>query len=270
MEDIVIYCKSYIKDFDRVHNLLNSVERYNKDNILMYISVPQVNLKKFKFLEIKFDFLTVICDDDITPNPTTDSGWFSQQVYKMSFYRLKVSAYYLCIDSDSEFIRDFFKSDFIDPSGTAYLVCHEQKELLQWTEKAGLHFSVRDSYLKDRHVIMDFFNREGRVFDYGPSPVIWSSGQWLSFNRHVVQSQGLPYTKLLEASPSEFTWYGEFLKYSEVDKKYTQIQPLFKVFHYEQEYLEHKNKGFTKEDIAKDYLGIIMQSNWNAPITYSY
>jgi hypothetical protein len=37
MENIVLYCKSYDRDLDRVIELSNSIKKYNKDNIPFYI-----------------------------------------------------------------------------------------------------------------------------------------------------------------------------------------------------------------------------------------
>ena len=41
-----------------------------------------------------------------------------------------------------------------------------------------------------------------------------------------------------------------------------------KIFHYPQQYHEAKQKGYTEQDYSKNYLGIIMQSNWGAPLKY--
>jgi hypothetical protein len=48
MNDIVLYCKSYHKDIERVKILLNSIEQYNIDNIPFYISVPSQDISLFK------------------------------------------------------------------------------------------------------------------------------------------------------------------------------------------------------------------------------
>ena len=61
MDKLVLYCKSYHKDFARVVNLVSSVDDFNKDNIRFYVSVPKADVSEFKQIE----GITVLCDDDI-------------------------------------------------------------------------------------------------------------------------------------------------------------------------------------------------------------
>ncbi len=72
MEKLVLYCKSYSKDFARLVNLVSSVEEYNKDNIRFYVSVPKEDVSEFKQIE----GITVICDDDIYQS--NKPGWVQQ------------------------------------------------------------------------------------------------------------------------------------------------------------------------------------------------
>ena len=46
------------------------------------------------------------------------------------------------------------------------------------------------------------------------------------------------------------------------------LEPLFKVYHYKQQYLEDKQRGIILDNIKNLYLGIILQSNWGAPLKY--
>ena len=41
MKDLVLYCKSYRRDFLRLERLLASIKKYNEDRIPFYISTPQ-------------------------------------------------------------------------------------------------------------------------------------------------------------------------------------------------------------------------------------
>jgi hypothetical protein len=41
LTDIVLYCKSYRKDFLRLKRLLASIEQLNRDGIPFYISTPE-------------------------------------------------------------------------------------------------------------------------------------------------------------------------------------------------------------------------------------
>ena len=42
MKDLVLYCKTYSRDFLRVKRLLASIKRFNIENIPVYISTPEI------------------------------------------------------------------------------------------------------------------------------------------------------------------------------------------------------------------------------------
>ena len=76
----------------------------------------------------------------------------------------------------------------------------------------------------------------------------------------------ITFSKLIDYSPSEFSWYGEWLL--TIKFPIYPLEPLFKVYHYKQQYLEDKQKGITLDNIKDLYLGVILQSNWGAPLKY--
>ena len=41
------------------------------------------------------------------------------------------------------------------------------------------------------------------------------------------------------------------------------VEPLFRCYHYEEQYYFWKKSGETEESIAENYLGVCMQSNWD-------
>jgi len=48
MENIILFIKSYRGDLQRCVALAESIEKYNKDNIPFYISVPTDDIELFK------------------------------------------------------------------------------------------------------------------------------------------------------------------------------------------------------------------------------
>ena len=262
MESIVLYCKSYRNDVDRVKLLFESIQRYNVDNIPFYISVPSSDLSLFK-QRLGTEGYDLVADEDIDAEGT---GWKGQQIVKAQFWKLEVALNYLCLDSDSQFIRPFYKSDFLFNEEVPYTVCHEQKDLFEWAQK-NLPFDPQASFQADRQKVMGLFGRKGRYYDFGPSPVIWNSKVWEGLERDYIKANNLSFSDIIEYSPSEFSWYGEYLLYSNLFPIYP-AQPLFKVFHYAEQYVQAKQAGYTLEELSKNYLGIILQSNWGAPIKY--
>ena len=262
MENIVLYCKSYAPDVNRVKNLLESIDKHNKDNIPFYISVPSSDIKLFQ--DILGNFPNIIEDESIHTNT---QGWVGQQIVKSQFWKLNLCENYLCLDSDTYFIKNFYKSDFLYEDSTPYTICHEDKELMEWALRSNLGFDIQKSFQEDRDKVMNLFNRKGAYYDFGPSPVIWNCKVWESLFENYMKPNNISYEQLIQFSPSEFTWYGEWILVSKIIPIYPK-QPLCKVFHYGQQFQEAKLKGYTEEDFSKNYLGIIMQSNWKAPLRY--
>lgn len=264
MERLVIYCKSFKGDFDRVKIMLDSIKNYNTDRIPFFVSVPKEDIALFKTL----DGANIISDEEILAT-IASQGWIQQQLVKSNFWRLGISKNYICIDSDSYFIRPFSIKDFMYNEETPYTVMHEQKELFSWSvnKVSQLGFDPKHSFLESRKSIMDIFQRTNRYYDFGPSPTIWSADVWRSLDDEYTKANGLTFAQLIEHTPSEFGWYGEaLLAFRAIE--IMPIEPLFKVFHYPQQYLEYKQQGVTEEMIAQNYMGVVMQSNFNAPLKY--
>ena len=87
MKNIILYCKSYDKDLDRVVHLSNSIKKYNKDNIPFYISVP---LKDVDLFKNNLPYFTEIIEDESVFKDKIPSGWHYQQYIKAFFYKLKL------------------------------------------------------------------------------------------------------------------------------------------------------------------------------------
>jgi hypothetical protein len=66
----------------------------------------------------------------------------------------------------------------------------------------------------------------------------------------------------LKRHPWEMRWYGEaLLAYRGIPL--LPIEPLFRCYHYEEQYFFCKRRGETEETIAQDYLGVCRQSAWD-------
>lgn len=264
MDKIVLYCKTYRGDLERVKVLSESIKKYNKDNIPFYISVPKQDFELFKAIE----GANIVFDEDIYE--IEGPGWVTQQIVKSSFWRLNLCENYILIDSDSYFIKDFYVTDFMFDDETPYTVMNEQKDLHVWvaTSKYNtLHFDPREAFRLDRSKIQKVFSREGRIYDFGPTPSIWNCGVWRTLDEEYCKPNNLTFSNLIEYCPSEFTWYGEWLLYRQNFRMWP-IEPMFKVFHYGQQYIEYKEYGVTEEQLSQHYLGIVLQSNFGAPLKY--
>jgi hypothetical protein len=269
MKDIVLYCKSFSGDIQRAKVLLDSILKYNIDNIPFYISVPKSDMDLFNNVLGTVGY-TLIADEEIYDHKQNES-WNTQQIVKSSFWKLKLCENYVCIDSDSYFIRPFFISDFIvaGTENTPYTVMHEQKDLFSWTSNkiALLGFDPLIGFRECRQKVMDVFGLKGRYYDFGPGPCIFSSKVWKSLEEKYLTPNQLVFADLIKTVPSEFSWYGSWLLTNQTIEIWP-IEPTFKFFHYAQQYEEAKRLGYKEEHYAQNYLGITLQSNWNAPLKY--
>ena len=265
MENLVLYCKSFSRDINLVYRLVESINKFNEDNITTYISIPKQDLEMFKSLNLE----NIILIEDELVYEGNAPGWQQQQIVKSSFYKLGFAKNWVCLDSDAYFIKPFYINDFMYDDETPYTVMHEQKELFSWsvTKTKELGFDPKEGFINDRQKIMDLFERKGRHYDFGPSPIIWSSKVWKSLEEQYMIPNELTFPNLIEYSPSEFSWYGEALLAFKAIEIYP-VEPLFKVFHYPQQYIEYKQQNITEEMIAQNYMGVIMQSNFNSPLKY--
>lgn len=259
MHNLVIYCKSYHKDLDRLIQLSESIKKYNIDNIPFYISVPKDDMELFKSKNI---FCTeILCDDDIYKSEV-QNGWFTQQMFKYHFWTLNLCNNYLCIDSDSYFIKPFYLSDFIAYDDIPYTVMHEQKELFDWSS-VNINYDIKNPFLYEKKFMINYFRRPyTKEWDFGPSPVIWSCKVWKLFDDNYIKPSGMSFEELIKICPSEFTWYGEALLYFK-PFSILPVEPLFKVFHYHSQYLDAKKNNHTEDSYKSNYFGIVMQSNFN-------
>jgi len=267
MEPIVLYCKSYHGDVLRAQRLARSVETYNSDEIPFFVSVPEVDMPLFKeqLAGLKVNF---ICDEEIiSANPKHNlehirsmPGILSQQIVKSEFWRLGLCENYVCLDSDDEFIRKFNKSDFLTPDGVPYTVITEGKEFLEFSARYHLP-KVPVNFKKDSLQVQELFGRSGRIYSFGIPPLIWSRKVWLSLEAGLLEPRGESFADLIVQYPHELRLYGEaLLKFRAIPL--WPCEDIFKDYLYQSQYFFDKKRGITTDILAKNYLGLVRQSNW--------
>lgn len=255
MHKLVLYCKSYDKDVYRAKTLLESIVKYNVDNIPFYISVPTKDTQLFHDV-LGNEHYTLITDESID---TQNEGWKGQQIVKSQFWKLGLCENYVCVDSDCFFIKPFRVTDFMFDNNTPYTICHEYKSFFEFLDKHPIGFDPYQSFLQERLQIMELFGRQGVIYDFGPGPTIWSTKVWQSLEENYIQPNGLKFSNLIEQNGSEFTWYGEWLLRTQ-EIRLIPKGPLFKNYHYPNQFEYDKHYAYDVQKIAKLYLGIGMQS----------
>ena len=258
---LILFCKSYVGDISRAEVLYHSIQQHNKDDIPFYVLIPQKDLAEFSLKLPKAFFLL---EEEL--NITKEQSHFSQQLYKMSLYKLGLAEYYFTMDSDMYFIRPFYKEDFLTQDNIPYFTIHECKDLLEYSECIIGSGQLREWFINERIKVMDVFGRRGKVYDYSGSAILYISSIFEGLDENYCKPNNLSFLDLLEFNASENTWFGEYALHSNL--RYLPCNPMFKTFHYKWQYDLAKQLGITEQILANNYLGITMQSNWGAPLKF--
>lgn len=266
MSNVSIFCKSYRMDLERAVVMAESVRKFNRDALPLYISVPKGDLEIFKSRIGTSDVIWTSDEEIVAANSAIDMsaylnlpGHISQQIVKAEFWRVNANENCVCIDSDSRFIRDFFSSDFLSPEGYPYTILHEGKPFLQFCLMNGIQ-ETELYFEKMSQDMREYFGRQGPSYNYNPFPVIWSKKVWLALDAKL-KADGTNILDAIVAHPYESSWYGEtLLKYKSIPL--LPKEPIFKAYLYLEEYEHDKAMGMNEQILAKFYLGVVYQSNW--------
>lgn len=268
MTSLVLYCKSFETDLRRVVRLAESVQAFNVDSVKFYVSVPEVEVPLFQEHLSSFS-VDVLSDDEILKaSPRISAlqvhgmqGQLAQQVIKSEFWRLGLSDAYLCLDSDSVFIRPFDVNDYLAVDGTPYFVMSEAQAFLEQSLAWGKR-QVVENFHREANLLQSIFNRSGKAFSFGPMPIVWHAEVWRSLDAQFLQPQGINFADAIQQAPVESRWYGEaLLKYKAIDL--LPCEPFFKVYHYAWQLDQDRRRGLGLAQLSQLYSGVIYQSSWD-------
>ena len=274
MSNFLLHCKSYAGDLKRIERLWLSVQRFNRDKIPLYISVPEADRALFERTLGTPDGLIWVSDEDVVrANPRANLAYYrtwdgrlSQQVVKSEFWRYSGCDSYLCLDSESEFIRDFYRADFLDPRGYPYTVINQSKELLQLASNKGIN-KVLDDFHRDCAMVKSVFGRVGPDYEFAPTPVIWSAQVWRDLDERYFQPKNITLWEAIKERPSELRWYGEaLLHFNSIPL--LPIEPMFRCYHYNWQWHTLRRLGETPATLQREYMGIVCQSSWQYDLDY--
>ena len=253
--NFIIFCKTYNRDFERFKILKESIDKFNQDNIPFYVICPRKDIELFTSLKNnneKYDYI-IISDEEVlsmNKNDNHEQTWRTQQIIKLAFANQNISKFYLIIDSDSYFIKNFYIRDFLFDDETPYIVMHEGKYI-----KEIVSITNNNNVFELGEKIKKYFKRNGKDYQFLTTPIVFSSDVIKELQKkHDIK-------ELLSVSPLEAYWHGEFLLYSNLIP-FKPCEPFFKCFNYQVEYKIWKKIGELESDIARNYLGIVMQNRW--------
>ncbi len=273
MKDIVLYCKSYRKDFLRLKRLLESIQKYNADQIPFYISTPQDQYVELVKIIGTSGYQWVSDQSILASNLNTPSGvgnsrsgGLMQQVIKSEFWRLGLCENYVCIDSDCIFIKKFKRADFLTEDGTPYTVIYQNKEYFQLAvnqgySKAALNLQIEGDRVKA------MFERVGPTYYCHCPPFIWSTKVWASLEFNYLAPRDLTFWDICTPEQPETHLYLEALLNFHAIPLYP-IEQLMRVYYYDWHYYILRRVGETTKKLEANYLGVIFQSGWDFGVDY--
>ena len=273
MKDLVLYCKSYRRDFLRLRRLLASIQQYNVDQIPFYISTPQDQFDELRNV-LGLDGYQWVSDESIVAAnhrapigvEKTRSGSLAQQAIKSEFWRLGISENYVCLDSDCIFIRNFDLTDFLSPDGNPYTVIYQNKEFFQLAINRK-HKRVVENLCLEGETVKELFGRKGPNYYCPCPPFIWSAKVWRSLDEKFLLPQGLTFWDISNAEHPETLLYLEaLLNYRAIPL--CPIEQLFRIYYYDWQYYLLRRLGESEDKLKANYLGVIYQSNWDSEMDF--
>ena len=274
MRDLVLYCKTYSRDFLRVKRLLASIDQFNVENIPVYISTSEAEREELeRLLGATTQYHWVSDESIIGSNPKVTlgieksrSGSLAQQAIKAEFWRLGISENYVCLDSDCIFIKDFRHSDFISADGSPYTVIYQNKEFFQLAKNRARD-KVINNLVNEGNAVKALFERTGPNYYCPCPPFIWSAKVWASLDQQYLQPRGLSFWDISNKDHPETLLYLEaLLKYRAIPLY--PIEQLFRIYYYDWQYFLLKRLGERQSGLNVNYLGVIYQSNWESELDY--
>lgn len=257
-----ILLKSYDQDFDLAERLIESFNRFNPENLQMFIVVPESDVQQFQVFESN---TIAVLSEALLSQYLVDQevggirpGYINQEIVKLSFWELGLTKNYFCVDSDAVFIRPLSIGDFMFDEATPYTVLVEDNELRTEPRYFEQHWKGREPQLRR---IQRLVGLEDRRLLTCHGHQVFSLAVLETLKQEFMQPKNWSYRELLEQSPYEFSWYNFWLQKRQ-DIPIMFREPLVKVLHNEEQLMEIAFKGQTLRDLSRGYLALVINSNF--------
>ena len=264
-----IFCfmlKTYKNDFLYVRRLIKSFNKYNRDNITLFILAPRVQLDELinSCRNELCDDIIILAEEEYCKHLVSENihgfspGYVNQQIIKLSFWENNLCDNYMCIDSDSIFIRDFHINDFMFDRDTPYSVLFEDNALKSDPVYYQSFWIEREQNIKK---IQAEVGLPGNKMITCHGFQIFSKKVLIDFKTNFMDIKGYSYSALIEISPYEFSWYNFWLqKAKPIDIHF--CDEFFHYYHMAHQHIYAVLSGITINDLARSYVGIVLNSNF--------
>lgn len=262
MASLGILVKSYRDDLAYAARLMESLDKYNVSQIPTWIVVPDGDLPLFaKFERPHRQTLgeSLFAQFLVTePVGGLRAGYANQEIVKLAFWELGLVDNYFTVDSDAVFVRDFDQSDLMFDDATPYTVLVGDNDLKVDPDYFSRYWTTREASLRVIQAEIGF--DDPRLLTCHGHQIM-SAEVLRSLRDEFMQPRGWTYRDMLAVSPYEFSWYNMWLQYRKCIPIYAR-EPFIKVLHSAEEHVQYALAGITFEDVARGYLGIVVNSNF--------
>jgi hypothetical protein len=254
--------KTYAGDSVYAHRLAATFEAHNVDGIPLYIVAPANDLPLFEDITCATE---LVAEERLGEHLVTEPlngvrpGYINQEIVKLAFWELGLTANYLCLDSDGEFIRDFRIADFMFDETTPYTLLAEDNDLIVDPFYYRTYWEARRASIAKIQRAVGLSDRT-MITSHGFS--IFSAKVLGALREKYMVPNGLDYRGLLNISPYEFSWYNMWLQSDRTIPIHPR-EPLFKYLHHKGQHLAYLDQNIHLEDIARGYVGIVVNSNYS-------
>jgi len=267
MASFGILVKSFRDDASAANRLFESLRRFNAEHLPVWVVVPDADV--VMFTDMSQGVGEVIPESTFQAHLVSEPvagvrpGYINQEIIKLAFWETGLADNYLPVDSDAVFLRSFGTADFMYSDDVPYTVLLEDRELQVDPDYYAMHWQGREPIL--RHIQQQVGLEDTRLLTCHGHQVLSSTvlrALWEDF----LKPRGWSYARMLEEGPYEFSWYNFWLQKTKVIPIELR-EPYFKVIHSAKQHADMLIEGVTLNDVARGYLGIIVNSNfakaWN-------
>ena len=262
MESFGILVKSYRGDVHAAQRLLESIRIHNVDHLPVWVVVPEEDRDLFQ--GITEGVAQLIGEGEFAGHLVSEEvagirpGYINQEIIKLAFWESGLVENYLPVDSDAVFLRQFRVSDFMHSPNVPYTVLLEDRELQTDPDYFATHWQGREEVLRQIQQQVGLDDR--RMLTCHGHQVL-ARAVLSSLKEEFLEPRGWTYADMLAHGPYEFSWYNFWLQKSRVMPIEVR-EPYFKVIHGPVQHAEMLIRDIGLGDIARGYLGIIVNSNF--------
>lgn len=262
MTSVGLLVKSYRDDLPLAERLVASLDRHNVERLPTWIVVPDADVALFAHLagEGREVLPESLLGQYLVDQPVAGirPGYINQEIVKLAFWELGLADNVFTIDSDAVMVRDFGAADLMFDATTPYSILVEDNDLRIDPDYFATYWQGREASLHRIQDLMDF--HDPRMLTCHGHQVL-SSAVLRSLKAGFLEPRGWTYADMLAESPYEYSWYNFWLQKSRVIDIQMR-EPLMKVVHSAQQHVELAMRGITPADVARGYIGIVVNSNF--------